>query len=131
MERGDGFLVNASRRADIDPNGMLDVVAHGDANMIEIGGRMVDHRVAARIIQNDPQFIGQDIRLLSCNTGACTTGFAQNLSNRLGVNVVAPDNYLWAYSNGDLAVMGGRTVGGRLIPAPSQPGQWVRFMPRN
>ncbi|MDQ0473542.1 RHS repeat-associated core domain-containing protein [Labrys wisconsinensis] len=131
MGRSDGFLVNASRRANIDPAGMLDVVAHGGANAIEIGGRLVDHRIAARIIQNDLQFVGQDVRLLSCNTGACLGGFAQNLSNKLGVNVVAPNNYLWAYPNGGLVVMGGRTVGGRLVPVPSQPGQWVRFTPGN
>lgn len=129
MDSTDGFLVNASRRADVDPGGMLDVIAHGDSNSIKIGGRAVDHRTAARVIESDPQFVGQDIRLLSCHTGACPTGFAQNLANKLGVDVVAADNYVWAYPNGDIAVMGGREVGRRLVPVPSQPGQWVRFTP--
>jgi filamentous hemagglutinin len=133
MESGDAFLRNASRRADVDAGGFLDVVMHGNSKMVEIGGKLVNHRVAARVIQNNPQFAGQNIRLLSCNTGACPTGFAQNLSNKLGVNVMAPDNYIWAFPNGSLSVMGGRTIGSgatqRLIPVPSQPGSMNLFTP--
>jgi len=133
MESGDAFLVNASRRAGVDADGFLDVVMHGNSNMVEIGVHLVNHRVAARVIQNSPQFTGQNIRLLSCNTGACPTGFAQNLSNKLGVNVMAPDNYIWAFPDGSISVMGGRTIGTgaaqRLIPVPSQPGAMNLFTP--
>ena len=34
MNSNDQFLINASKRKDIDPNGVLDIVAHGDPNHI-------------------------------------------------------------------------------------------------
>lgn len=49
---------------------------------------------------------GQAIRLLSCNTGSLDNGFAQNLANRLNVDVSAPTNYLWAEPNGNYYVAG-------------------------
>ena len=36
----------------------------------------------------------------SCKTAALPQGFALNLANKLGVSVIAPDDYLWAYPNG-------------------------------
>lgn len=65
---------------------------------------LVDHRVASKLIRNSPGYNGQGIRLLSCSTGGCDTGFAQNLANKLGVPVKAPTDLLWAYPNGKLVV---------------------------
>ena len=67
---------------------------------------IVDHRTAARLIQNSDGYNGQAIRLLSCNTGSLDDGFAQNLANKLNVKVSAPTNYLWATKNGDYFVAG-------------------------
>jgi hypothetical protein len=99
---------SVSYRADIDPDGYFDVVAHGSPNKIQIetpnGPALVDHRAAARLIKQQPGYNGQNIRLFSCSTGACNTGFAQNLANKLNVEVQAPTDLLWAYSNGKTLV---------------------------
>lgn len=49
----------------------------------------VSHRSLAKYIQGLPEYYGQPIRLLACNAGACPTGLAQNLANKLGVPVQA------------------------------------------
>lgn len=110
MDSNDAFLKNISNRVDVDSNGYYDVIAHGTTNGIQIthnGQKMiVDSRTAARLIQNSDGYNGQAIRLLSCNTGALDNGFAQNLANKLNVEVCAPTNYLWAKPNGDYFVAG-------------------------
>ena len=94
----------------MDTNGYFDVIAHGTPNGIQIthnGQHMiVDHRTASRLIQNSDGYNGQTIRLLSCNTGALDNGFAQNLANKLNVEVYAPTNYLWSTPNGNYFVAG-------------------------
>ena len=52
------------------------------------------------------RYNGQTIRLWSCNTGALDNGFAQNLANKLNVEVYAPTNYLWSTPNGNYFVAG-------------------------
>ena len=110
MDADDAFVSNISRRTDVDTNGYLDVIAHGTPNGIQIthnGQHMtVDHRTASRLIQNSDGYNGQTIRLLSCNTGALDNGFAQNLANKLNVEVYAPTNYLWSTPDGNYFVAG-------------------------
>lgn len=110
MDSDDAFLKNISKRTDIDANGYFDIVAHGTSNGIQVthNGKkiIVDSRTAARLIQNTDGYNGQAIRLLSCNTGALDNGFAQNLANKLNVEVYAPTNYLWSGQNGNYFVAG-------------------------
>ena len=110
MDADDAFVSNISRRTDVDTNGYLDVIAHGTPNGIQIthnGQHMtVDHRTASRLIQKSDGYNGQTIRLWSCNTGALDNGFAQNLANKLNVEVYAPTNYLWSTPNGNYFVAG-------------------------
>lgn len=44
---------------------------------------------------------GQNIRLLSCQTGCPTGNFAQDLSNELGVRVMAPTTDIGASNRGN------------------------------
>ncbi len=129
MKADDAFSKNIAKRADVDANGYYDVVAHGTPNGIQIthnGKEMiVDSRTAAKLIQNSDGYNGQNIRLLSCNTGSLDNGFAQNLSNKLNVEVSAPNNYLWATSNGNYFVAG-MTNGS---PNYSDMGTFVSFKP--
>jgi hypothetical protein len=86
---GDQFFKNAAKRADIDPNGSFDVIAHGSAQNIEVmtakGPVTVDQRVAGRLIESSPGYTtGQPVRLLSCDAGACDAGFAQTLPTKWG-----------------------------------------------
>jgi filamentous hemagglutinin len=66
MDEADDFVAFSSRRADIDPNGVMDVVAHGTPNKIQImtenGPVWVNHRVAANLIKQDPSYSRQPIR---------------------------------------------------------------------
>ena len=119
MGNTDLFFKNASKRTDVDPDGFFDVIAHGSTQKIEIttpnGTVMADQRVVSRLIENNPGYSGQAIRLLSCDTGACDAGFAQNLANKMGVPVKAPTNLVWAYPNGMMV------VAPRASSSPSSP----------
>jgi len=92
-------------------DGYYDVVAHGTPNKIQVVGTnskaLVGSRIMARIIQSQPDYQGQPIRLLSCSTGALPQGVAQGLANELGVEVLAPSDVLWAHEGGRLTI--GRT----------------------
>lgn len=94
-----------SKRPDIDPNGMLDVIAHGAPTYIEFenGSRTLnlDARDAAKVIRRQPGFKkAKSIRMLSCSTGMDPEGFAQHLANALGKPVYAPNNILYSLSDG-------------------------------
>lgn len=93
------------QRADIDPNGMFDVIAHGSWKEIEVNGInkviRIDARQAAKIIKRKAKFKNaKAIRLLSCSTGARADGFAQNLANALGKTVYAPNMTIHCCENG-------------------------------
>lgn len=130
MDADDAFVSNISRRTDVDANGYFDVIAHGTPNGIQIthnGQQMiVNHRTAARLIQNSDGYNGQSIRLLSCNTGALDNGFAQNLANKLNVEVYAPTNYLWSTPNGNYFVAGMNTL---RLPDMNNRGKFKLFSP--
>lgn len=130
MDADDAFASNISRRTDVDANGYFDVIAHGTPNGIQIthnGQHMiVDHRTAALLIQNSDGYNGQAIRLLACNTGALDNGFAQNLANKLNVEVYAPTNYLWSTLNGNYFVAG---MNNSRLPDMNDVGIFKLFLP--
>ena len=130
MDSDDSFFRYIQKRADVDANGYYDIIAHGTPNGIQIthnGQHMiVDHRTAARLIQNADGYNGQGLRLLSCNTGALDDGFAQNLANQLNVEVYAPTNYLWATQDGNYFVAGMTNQKG---PNMSELGIFKLFIP--
>lgn len=74
------------------------------------GDHLTDNEQAGKavqsLIQNADGYNGQAIKLLSCNTGALDNGFAQNLANKLNVEVYAPTNYLWSTPSGNYFVAG-------------------------
>lgn len=82
----------------------------------------LDQRSLANYLKQDVGYTGGSIRLLSCGTGSTLNGFAQNLSNKMGVNVMAPSDTIWAFPNGRL------TIGPN---AYSNTGQWNIFKPGN
>jgi hypothetical protein len=75
--------------------GMYDVIGHGSPN--DIAGRSAAE-VADRVRAASG---GQDIRLLSCQTGCPTGTFAQDLANALGARVKAPTTDIGASSRGN------------------------------
>jgi len=124
------FLQNIKRRKDVDPNGKFDVIAHGTSNSIEFEHNgttlKLNSRNAAKLIRANKDYHGQDIRLLSCNTGSTPYGFAQNLANKLNVTVWAPNNYLWAYQNGSYVIANKNSKGDG--PGSSK-GKFIKFVP--
>lgn len=99
------FSKYISKRFDIDPNGTLDVIAHGSFKEIEVNGVsstvLIGPRQAAKIIKRQPDYKkAKAVRLFSCNTGSHKNGFAQHLANALGKPVIAPNMAVNAYSNG-------------------------------
>jgi hypothetical protein len=60
------------------------------------------------------------VRLVACETGCPGSTAAQDLAHELGVDVVAPDDIVWAFPNGDLTI--GQTP-------TANTGTWVRFSP--
>jgi hypothetical protein len=109
MKQSDRFIINAAKRADVDPSGFMDIIAHGGGKSIKIvlkNGREVtiSHRAFVRYLKANPAYQGQNIRLLSCRTGKLKHGFAQGLADRLGVTVRAPDDILWAHPDGKLTI---------------------------
>ena len=137
MKRNDNFSRFIKARKDVDPNGMVDVVAHGSANSIEIqhAGKTVKigSRTTAKLVSQLPDYKkGQPIRLLSCSTGSDPAGFAQNLANKLNVVVYAPNKILWAWERGRYIVAdksAKSSPDGTPLPDMSRKGKFVRFVP--
>lgn len=114
------FIAN---RPDIDPDGMIDIIAHGNSDLIEIenGNQTVriKAREAAKIIRNKPGFKhAKSIRLFSCNTGSTVNGFAQNLANALGKPVYAPNMTIYVNNRGNYWISNG-----------SKRGEFLKFIP--
>ena len=133
MNSDDDFSKFIKKRKDIDVNGFYDVIAHGTTKTIQIqhNGVMVDitHRTAARLFANDPNFKGKSIRLLSCDTGGVSRGFAQGLADQLNVVVEAPTKLVWARPDGSYFVAG-RSKSDFDIPDMNNRGRFIKFYPR-
>jgi hypothetical protein len=124
MASGEAFAENAANAKPLP--GYHDVVVHGTPTDFGAtgdawaNGTNFSHRVLSNLIESDPAYGGGPIRLLSCSTGGCGATAAQNLSNKLGVEVFAPTDTLWAYPSGNLVVG----------PEPTLPtGGWMSFFP--
>ncbi len=66
-------------------------------------------------------YSGGPIRLLSCETGAADAVAAQNFSNKMGVEILAPTDTLWIFPSGRMSI------------GPSQfknTGTWESFFPK-
>ena len=87
--------------------GYYDVVVHGtqDAFQVFHNGQWVtiSHRSLARYIEKSG-YSGGPIRLISCNSGGSVSGAAQNLANKLGADVLAPNKTAWIHGSGRITV---------------------------
>ena len=107
--------------------GYTDVGLHGSQNSVQVvkmNGQTVNMNAKqfAEYLRNSLDFNGGNIRLISCNTGANAKGFAQQLANQLGVNVLAPKKAVYIWSNGHLTIGQGAIKGLNL-------GKWKLFKP--
>lgn len=96
----------------------FDVAMHGSPTAVAFGTaetNMSPHLLAS-IIRHSDGWNGQKIRLLSCSTGKQEGDnycFAEELANALGVEVKAPNDLLYIYPSGRIAV--GPTGKGKII----------------
>lgn len=103
--------------------GVYDIKAHGDFDGIKVFDSAVDAKELARIIISRKDYIGEPIRLLCCNTGKVVNGtcVAQELSNLLGVAVLAPNDIVLTDGKGVLLIGSNRF---------GSVGEFVRFTPK-
>jgi RHS repeat-associated protein len=104
-------------------SGYFDVVIHGDANGFYVvrNGEWtpVSHRSLATFVEKSG-WNGEPLRLISCNTGTTPFGPAQNLANKLGVEVIAPDSFAHLLPSGNVFVGPNSAY---------NTGNWVQFLP--
>jgi hypothetical protein len=104
----------------VKPDGnKFDIAMHGTSQSVAFGGREVNMspRLLAAIIKHNKDYSGQEIRLLSCNTGKKTDDdycFAEELANALGVTVYAPNDLLIFNSDGTFEI--GEFGEGSFVP---------------
>ena len=87
----------------------FDVAMHGTSDAVCFGGteRNMTARMLASVIRHSEGYTGQNIRLLSCSTGARegdSPCFAEELANALGVTVQAPNMDLYIFEDGTFKV---------------------------
>ena len=85
--------------------GFYDIKAHGEYNSIKLFNTPINAETLANILDKRKDYKqGIPIRLLSCYTGKLKNGrcFAQDLSNMLGVEVIAPDFELLVDARGKI-----------------------------
>lgn len=104
--------------------GWRDVAVHGTIDDFEIlvNGKVqsVDHRGLAAWLRKGGDG-KQRIRLLSCETGKHAKGAAQHLANKLGVEVMAPNDILHVFEDGSMVIG----------PTPTRnTGSWETFKPQ-
>ncbi len=104
----------------VRPDGnKFDVAMHGTSQSVAFGGRKINMspRLLAAIIKHNKDYNGQEIRLLSCNTGKKTDDdycFAEELANALGVTVYAPNNLIIFNDDGTFEI--GEFGEGSFVP---------------
>jgi len=111
------LLSQYGRNVPTESNSYFNVVTHADANLAYViqGGNYVglSSRSLGNYINSLPDYSGQPVCLVACSAGATTNGLAQNLANKLGVDVLASTEAVYVYQSG----------------AFWTPGQWIVFSP--
>ena len=135
VNKSDQLYKNLKHVQEID--GYEDFGIHGTSEFVEYettGGKFTSYTAKeyAEILRSDPEYHNGNIRLLSCNVGATENGFAQQLADELGVEVLAPTETLWTNEKGDCFISNSDVVADLWYAKENvQPtGEWKRFMPR-
>jgi hypothetical protein len=107
---------------------------HGAPDRVVVESSSLDAGQLAELVRADPNWNDQPVRLFSCQTGRGERSIAQELANRLGVDVTAPTDFVWSDRAGKHVVAPEvwKTIGGTkvLVPGPPSPdGGWRTFHP--
>ena len=124
IQKGQGYELKEAAGRLQPVEGFTDVAVHGNPNSFGVmhNGKWeyIDQRSMATYLKNNPEYNRGAIRLISCSTGAKVNGIAQNLSNKLGVNVLAPSDTLYIHPNNTM------TIGSNPF---QNTGTWNLFIP--
>lgn len=114
------------------PSAVFTVAGHGNNRYVwDLNDRNLDVDRLYDLIFNDKDFPGKEaVLLISCQTGKGRESIAQQLADRLGVPVVAPDEYVFFREDGSFYLAKGRSIPGAIVPIPGTTGNWVTFRPR-
>ncbi|GAA3635145.1 hypothetical protein GCM10022223_61930 [Kineosporia mesophila] len=113
LAKAEDFSELAARA--VPEHGYHDVIIQGMST-----GLGFSHRALARLILNDANYGGGPVRLVSGAVGGVGAATAQNLADKLGVEVLAPSGTVFAFRSG------------RLVVGPSPlatSGRWIPFRP--
>ncbi|GAA2782072.1 hypothetical protein GCM10010452_07500 [Crossiella cryophila] len=122
---------NAGMRVAPDP-GRFTVDMHGAADRVRVGDQRLSAKDLADIIRANPDWDGeQPIRLISCQTGRNDDGFAAQLAQELGVDVLAPTKDAWIDADGNVFASSAHLDGRGQDFRPGWPpnGEWATFRP--
>lgn len=129
VNKNDLLYRNAEKVKPIE--GYEDVVCHGDK--LGFAFRDADGKESsisvnelADILRKDPSYKGGAIRLLSCETGAEDAITAQALADEMNVNVLAPTDFLWIGSEGQMRICVDQKTAMKGIST----GEWRLFKPK-
>jgi hypothetical protein len=124
---GDELL---SQVHDVPPMpGEYTIDMHGGPDFVRIGTDRLTAEDLAALIRADPNWHGEPIRLLACETGQNANGFAQQLADHLGVTVHAPSDFVGLDADGLYVSITELDENG--IPRPVMPatGKFYAFEP--
>lgn len=83
------------------PAGTFLAMVHGSPDSASVGNIDLSPHDLALLIRADQTYApGQAVTLFSCSTGAHQGGFAQQLADELGVDVLAPTSLAWLPPDG-------------------------------
>lgn len=104
---------------------------HGSSNDTRVGDTKLTPKDLADIIRSSGDWDGQPVRLVSCQTGRNSDGFAAQLAQELGVDVVAPTKDAWVDDMGNVFASSTHFDVTRGDFAPGWPpnGEWVTYKP--
>ena len=113
--------------------GHFTVTLHGSPQQVHVGKANLSARDMANLIRHTPEWKDdpRPIRLIACNTGEHDEGFAQQLSDLLGVEVKAPNTVVWGTNGGKpYASTLVRRPDGTVRPVKEADGAYRVFTPR-
>lgn len=117
--------------------GYSDIVVHGSPTALlayDNDGMELSYNAkeAAELIKNSREFCGKPIRLISCNAGQGENCIAQQISDILGVDVLAPTEAVYVNGFGEMLVTdnAGLSILWEMGINVKDTGTWVLFSPR-
>ena len=105
--------------------GQFVVDLHSNEHNARVGNHPLTPRDLADVIRANPDYTGDPITLVGCDTGRRDDGFAAQLAQELGVPVTAPNTDAWVDYNGNVFATRNTDDG----PGWPPNGEWRTFGP--